>query len=110
MRVLFLVEPIRWSASTRFRVEYFLPYLRAAGVQSAVMPAAGGAGIKRLVHRARLLGEAIASDVIVLQRHLYAQRTFNWLERIGRPIVFDFDDALFSHPTGQTDRPHQAWL
>lgn len=110
MKVLFLVEPISTSASTRFRVEHFLPHLHAARTSTTVRSAVIRGRLENLISRTRVICEALASDVIVIQRHLYSARAFDWLRRTGKPIVFDFDDALFTYPTGQTSKPNPSWM
>lgn len=110
MRVLFLVEEHRWSASTRFRVRQYIPGLEGTGVKSTVMPAIACQRGSKPWHHLKLVTKALRSDLLVIQRHLYSERTFDLLHRLGRPIVYDYDDALYSFPTGQSDVPPAAWL
>lgn len=116
MRVAFLAPyPVGWAPSQRYRFEQYFPYLQAAGIQASVFPlltprvyqvlyrpgyrATKTAGLLGgLVRRGRQLAQAWRHDVIVVHREAFP---FGgpFLEKMlllsGRPMVFDFDDAIY---------------
>jgi len=103
--ILFLTISGRKGASSRYRVYQFLPYLEGAGYAAAVMPPqVGSRGIGGLLARRReeaaYIDAASRSDVIVIQKRLFNTGFISRLRRLGKPIVFDFDDSIFTSPSG----------
>lgn len=113
MRVLALVKYGRRAASTRQRFLQYEPFLAAAGFTVDYAPLLGDAYLERLVdgRRPSLLSVAAAYGAR-LARLLTARRyDLLWVhyelfpyfpglaERLaalaGRPIIYDFDDAIF---------------
>lgn len=105
-KALFLTISGRNGASSRYRVYDYLPWLEAAGIDSTVMPPdrAAGRGLEGLFHRRgeeeRILDAAAASDVVFVQKRLFSKGLIYRLKATGRPLVFDFDDAIFTSPRG----------
>ncbi len=115
MNVLILSPYPREGASFRFRVLQYLPYLESQGIRCTVRcfltseefaeahrpgrylrkAGAVAAGTMRLI---RSLGSAGQYDAIVVHRALHPLGLAGfgrWLERTGRPVVLDVDDAIY---------------
>jgi glycosyltransferase involved in cell wall biosynthesis len=115
VRVLFLVPWPADAASTRLRVEQYLPYLRQQGIEPVLRPFMSPA-LYRMVykpgHTLRKIGHVLAStvarlpdivrasraDLVVVHREALPFGT-TLIERaiaaVGTPMVLDFDDAIY---------------
>lgn len=115
MNILFWVPYPIEGASNRYRVEQYLPYLKNAGVTYQVHPFWTSAGygilygpgnvLKKIYYF--LLGTILRIadllsmrryDIIFIHREAYpiAGAFFeNILHLLGKPMIFDFDDAIF---------------
>jgi glycosyltransferase involved in cell wall biosynthesis len=117
------------TPSQRFRLEQWAPHLAAQGIVLELLPfadrqlmdrlyAAGGTGSKATglaaacLRRARAFPAVRRADVVVVHRAacLAGPALFErLLSALGRPLVYDFDDALFLlHASGANRR--YAWL
>ncbi len=111
MRVAFLTSG-RLVPSSRFRVLQFVPHLQRLGHECLVLPSRPDkyaswpllgfrlSGVfKRWNRRADLVAlERWSPDVVVLERELFSDATFDLeqaLRRIARRLVLDIDDGLF---------------
>ncbi|MBI2194084.1 MAG: glycosyltransferase family 4 protein [Planctomycetes bacterium] len=104
-RILFLTKSDTRAASTRYRVAQFVPVLEGAGFRvDLVAPEARGRGPLRLLRRLReerrILRHAREADILFIQKRLLTAGLAGRLERLGKPIIFDFDDALYTSPRG----------
>ena len=105
-KILFFTFGSRKDASTRYRVYQYLPYLEGAGYQVQIEePAAKRArGLSRLrstlAEERRFLSLAREADLIFIQRRLFSIRFLKKLEKLHKRILFDFDDAIFTSPSG----------
>ena len=124
MRVLFLVPYPTEAPSNRLRVEQYFPYLRQHGVEPILRPfmssdlyniryAPGS-----MARKVASLGASTASRFFDVRRAdradlLFVHReTFpvggpfieELLARRGRPLIFDFDDAIYLLNTGVMSR------
>ncbi|MEW5957805.1 MAG: glycosyltransferase, partial [Chloroflexota bacterium] len=127
MNVLFLVPYPTEGPSNRYRVEQYLPYLRAAGVKATVHSFIRPASFYRLLYQpgqvwrkglyfgfsaaSRLLDVARVSryDLIFVHREAFpfGPPLLEWLlARLGCPLVYDFDDAIYLPNSSQANR----WL
>jgi len=88
----------------------FLPALEAAGLtyQVHLPPAVSGSGLRRLMtslHERREIGDlAEAAQVVFVQKRLLPTSQVFMLAR-HNSLLFDFDDAIFTSPTGD-----RSWL
>jgi glycosyltransferase involved in cell wall biosynthesis len=125
IRALALVPyPTGRAPGQRYRIEQWAPLLRTQGVEVIFSPFLSGSGMDVLYTpgaaaakvRAMLrgyamrLGEALGSvraDVIFVYREaaLLAPPWIEWLLALRRPIVFDFDDAIYLSDTSRAN----AW-
>ena len=121
MKVLFLVPYPTEGASNRVRVEQFVPYLTSQGATCTIRPFVNKAFFKILYqpHRyvekifwfivctiGRILDliRAFRYDIIFIHREAYpigGPIFESFLFYIGKPIVFDFDDAIFLPSTSE---------
>jgi len=104
-QILFLTICDRRGASGRYRVYQFEALLRAAGFGIRILPPAPkGSGLARIRDRrkeeARLLEEAGSADAVFIQKRLFSCGFIRALCDLGKPIVFDFDDAIFTSQRG----------
>jgi glycosyltransferase involved in cell wall biosynthesis len=121
--------PLNTAPSQRFRIEQWIPRLAELGINVDLLPFAdqrfmgmlhrqsgtmakaaltGKALIRRLGHLAR----SMRYDAVLIHRSLCIAGPAT-LERlmalIGRPIIFDFDDAIFELHTTDANR-RLAWM
>jgi len=120
MKVLFLTQTPEIGASARYRVYQFVDYLKSQGILCVVSPANSMKVARNLTLRASFLDRMIGYgqpvvrrffdlfrvrdyDVIFLQRDIFIHlpAVFEWLiSRLNRNLIFDFDDALYTFPSG----------
>lgn len=124
MKVLFLVPYPLQGASNRFRVNQFVPLLQARGVSCRVRPFyserlwrilyrpghLAGKFIHGLVcslNRCADIFRALGSDLVFVHREAFPVGPA-WFERllalIGKPYVYDFDDAMFLPNVADSNR------
>lgn len=121
MKILFLVPYPTEGASNRIRVEQFIPYLEARGVRCKVRPFVNGRfyRILYLPHRYmekafwfvictlnRLFDivRAFGRDIVFIHREAYpfgGAAIESILHKMGKSLVFDFDDAIFLPNTSE---------
>src|SRR4051794_22346590 len=129
MRVLFLVPWPGDAASTRLRVEQYVPYLNAHGVETIVRPFMPASLFNMVYERGRtarkvaLVAMSAASrladvvrasraDVVFIHREAFPFGT-TLIERainaLRVPIVLDFDDAIYL-PTNSAPNGFMRYL
>lgn len=107
--VLFLPISGPRGASSRYRVFQFLPAIASAGITYSVHlpPGSPGRGIGRLLtslrERREIAGLARSSRSVFVQKRLLPESRVVALAG-AEPLLFDFDDALFTSPTGRRSR------
>ena len=120
MRVLFIVPYPTEAPSNRLRVEQYFPYLRAHGVEPILRPFmssdlyniryAPGSMIRKVASlgistltRFADVNRAENTDLIFVHREAFPVGGPFIEEKLalrGRPLVFDFDDAIYLLNTG----------
>ncbi len=136
MRVLFIVPYPTEGPSNRYRVELFLPYLRSAGVECTVRPFMNSYFYSMLYKSGRLpekigwfglsaLGRVAdvsripKCDLVFVHREAFPFGP-QWFEslvaRLAKPMVFDFDDAIYLQNASAANRfaaflkyPEKTW-
>lgn len=107
--VLFLPISGVNGASSRYRVFQYLPAIAQAGLTYAVHlpPTSPSSGVRRLLtsfrERQRIIEMARDSEVIFVQKRLLPASQIDSLAA-RRPVLFDFDDAIFTSPNGDRSR------
>ncbi len=76
--------------SSRIRVHQMAPYLARHGIELVVFPFP-----KSFTEQRRLLDALGDADVVLVHKELPTFLKGLWLRRIRKPLVFDFDDAVF---------------
>lgn len=120
MQALFLSTLPREAPSVRPRVYSYLPALAAAGIEARVSPFLGPAAFRRFyrtglegflwkaggalagyTRRAGLFLRRPRADVVVVHREAVPRGNrpvLRRLRRLGIPLVYDFDDAIWLAP------------
>lgn len=104
--ILFLPISGPRGASSRYRLFQFLPAITDAGWTYSVHlpPESPGSGFRRLLtalrERRKLAEMVSASRGVFLQKRLLPESQITALAR-ARPLLFDFDDAIFTSPSGK---------
>lgn len=76
--------------SSRIRVHQMAPHLAARGIELVVHPFP-----RSFAEQRRLLDGLRDADVVLVHKELPTFLKGLWLRRIRKPLVFDFDDAVF---------------
>jgi glycosyltransferase involved in cell wall biosynthesis len=94
MKVAFLTTRFE-KPSYRFRVQQFLPYLRANGVRcdSFLIP-------RSLLKRVKLFKGMRGYDIVFLQKKMLYAFDRRILSSSARRLIYDVDDALMYHERG----------
>lgn len=115
MRILFIVPYSSDGASNRFRVEQYLPFLKAEGIEYDVRPFVTqrffkilylkGKNIRKILYFIQALWDRVLViyrsrkyDLILIHREAcpIGPPIFEWMiYKFKKPIIFDFDDAIF---------------
>ncbi|MBN2288467.1 MAG: glycosyltransferase family 4 protein [Candidatus Glassbacteria bacterium] len=124
MRVLFLVPYPEQGASNRFRVLQFVPCLEAAGIGCRVRPFYSetlwrvlyqpghfwtklALGVACSLDRLLDLVRSVRCDLVFIHREAFPVGPA-WFETLltwmGKPYVYDFDDALFLPNVAESNR------
>lgn len=104
-KILFLPFSTRTGASTRYRIWSFLPALQKAGLEPILLEPlniGNKKGIGPLFNKSseekQILACAKKVDLIFIQKRLFRTRLVDQLKAIGKPILFDWDDAIYTSP------------
>ncbi len=127
MKVLFIVPYPSEGPSNRYRVEQYLPYLSSQGIETTIRPFTRPTQFYRLLYQpghmlrkgiyflysafSRLLelGQALRHDLVFVHREAFpfGPPFLEWIfNRLQRPLVFDFDDAIYLSNVSKANR----WL
>jgi glycosyltransferase involved in cell wall biosynthesis len=130
IRVCALVPyPFDTTPSQRYRIEQWLPYLKGQGIAVDLMPFADEALMRHLHKPGRRAIKAVAGASRFARRFVDVAAAARYdavlihraaalagpalLERLvslsGKPMIFDFDDAIFLLHTTEANR-HFGWL
>lgn len=119
MRILFVTQYGALAASSRTRVFQYLPYLHQQGIEAQVLTilpdhAIGGslADMRRQPLRKiryylwatwrtwssglKVWWHGRDTDVLFIQKVIFPSLIRRLLQKLGAPIVYDFDDAIFT--------------
>lgn len=113
------------NASARTRCYAYLPYLNALGIRYHIAsytwhkydaPRNAGNAFQRILNKLWLellpLRNVIAflkADTLFFQKKSFSRRRVNWAKRLGKRIVYDFDDAIYFYPPDSTaSQDHRA--
>lgn len=98
MKVLFLPVFSITGASSRYRVYQYLSGLNEHGIKTKVIERPGRNACSKLIHLARVLVTALFADAVFIQKRTLGRAIcLVWL--VNRNIIYDLDDAIYTHPT-----------
>jgi len=130
MKILFIVPYPVEAASTRYRVDQYLPFLRMHGIEPTIsrfidsdeffrMLYSSGHTLQKITYflsgilrRIRDLRHIYKFDVIFIQKEALplGPAIFEWLVSLLQcPIIFDFDDAIYL-PHSSTANRWISWI
>lgn len=89
MRLHAISKGLDWP-SARIRVHQMTPHLARHGIELEVFPFPKGFAEGR-----RLRRELARADMVLVHKELPTFARGLWLRRLHRPLIFDFDDAVF---------------
>lgn len=95
MKILFLTIGDETVPSSRTRVYQYLPHLKEAGIECKVLNC--GSTVRNIYALTRLVISAYAYDIVFIQKVLLPITYQRILKLVNRNIVFDFDDAIYTH-------------
>jgi glycosyltransferase involved in cell wall biosynthesis len=102
IKVLFVPVGGERVASSRLRVYQYLDALKQLGIEPRVLRLGGRPPLLRGVSPAlavlRLLWGMAGADVVVIQKLLLSRRVWRLMALLGRPTIYDFDDAIYTSP------------
>ena len=123
MKVIFLEPYPIEGPSSRYRVEQYIPYLRANGIKCIVRPFAGSAFYRILYKKGAYLRKllyfsagaarrsmdfliALSCDVIFIHLEAFplGPPVMEWLlARLGKKLIYDLDDAIYLGAASQSN-------
>ena len=123
MKVIFFEPYPTEGPSSRYRVEQYVPYLRANGVTCIVRPFISSAFYRILYKRGMRLRKflyfcagmvrrkidffsALSCDIVFIHLEAFplGPPVTEWLlARLGKKIIYDLDDAIYLRTTSQTN-------
>jgi glycosyltransferase involved in cell wall biosynthesis len=89
-KILLLTVGDEHTGSTRYRILQYLPFLEEHGYDFHWLRK-GGATLKSI-------GKVDSIDLVFNQKSLFSIKKSKRITRVNRPIVFDFDDAIYTRP------------
>jgi len=103
--IFFLTISGRNGASSRYRVYQLLPFLQENGYEVHVIPNLRvKSGIAGYLYTSKEEKECIEAasktDFIFIQKKLFSVCFLNRLNSLGKKIIFDLDDSIFTSPKG----------
>ncbi|MFH1507286.1 MAG: glycosyltransferase family 4 protein, partial [Candidatus Omnitrophota bacterium] len=123
MKILFFSPYPREGPSNRFRVEQYLPYLKAEGIRYSFRPFFNSYSYKILYKKGFLLAKfffftifsfrrmfdvfcSSGYDLVFIHREVFPLGSFmeSLLKVFSRKIVYDFDDAIFLPNVSDSNR------
>lgn len=124
MKVIFLEPYPTEGPSSRYRVEQYIPYLRANGITCVVRPFVSSAFYRILYKKGMYIRKflyfcaswirrkidfisALSCDVVFIHLEVFpfGPPVAEWLlAKLGKKIVYDLDDAIYLGSSSQTSR------
>jgi glycosyltransferase involved in cell wall biosynthesis len=99
MHIVFLLFGTREIASTRYRVLQFVPHLERDGFRVTLAQYtahhARFVAVRKFWYMVRAFFTVIGADVVVIQKILLPPLFVSFVRLLGKPIVFDVDDAIW---------------
>jgi hypothetical protein len=80
-------------ASSRYRIFDLVPLLEKNGIRCQLIPG----GVTSLATALQGLYVASKKDCLFIQKKIFPAWYFSLLRKVAGPILFDFDDALYTH-------------
>jgi glycosyltransferase involved in cell wall biosynthesis len=100
---ILFISKSRQSASTRYRASAYFTRYRSIGWHPAHLETGDG-----VLSRLGILSKAKQADIVVILRKTFPGIFLRLLRKLSKVLVYDFDDAVFCHSSGEFSKTRSA--
>lgn len=103
-RILFGIAGDETKGSTRFRILNQLDYFEESDIEYTIVSLPRGPSSREKIQFvSKILWYGLSSDIILIQRIKLPSKFIRFLTRFYSPVVYDFDDAIYTQPSWKTE-------